>query len=94
MIKKSTYIRSFTAKQLKQLEEIGKKENFKTTPEILFFAVDKYLEQKKEIEKLKTIINTKNEEIFRLNSIIDFFKSASKKIHELSEFLKKGNKDH
>ena len=92
MIKKSTYIRSFTAKQLKQLEEIGKNEGFKTAPEILFFAVDKYLEQKKQIEKLNEIIDSKKQEIFQLNLKIDFFKSASKKIHELSELLKKEKK--
>lgn len=89
MIKKSTYIRSFTDSQMKQLEKVGKDQNFKTTPEILFFSLDKYLEQKKEIEKLKGIIETKKEEIFQLNLKIDFFKSASKKINELNEFLKK-----
>ncbi|WP_337967209.1 hypothetical protein [uncultured Flavobacterium sp.] len=92
MIKKSTYIRSFTASQQKQLEKVGKDQNFKTTPEILFFALDKYLEQKKEIEKLNNVISTKKEEIFQLNLKIDFFKSASKRIHELSEFLKKEKK--
>ncbi|TPG44354.1 hypothetical protein [Flavobacterium pectinovorum] len=92
MIKKSTYIRSFTPLQQKQLEKVGKEQDFKTTPEILFFALDKYFEQKKEIEKLNGIISTKKDEIFQLNLKIDFFKSASKKIHELSEFLKKEKK--
>ncbi|MBS7231716.1 hypothetical protein KHA90_11830 [Flavobacterium psychroterrae] len=92
MIKKSTYIRSFTDSQQKQLEKIGKEENFKTTPEILFFALDKYFEQRKEIEKLNGIISVKKEEIYQLNLKIDFFKSASKRIHELSDFLKKEKK--
>ncbi|WP_166919836.1 hypothetical protein [Flavobacterium poyangense] len=92
MIKKSTYIRSFTPSQQKQLEKVAKEQNFKTTPEILFFALDKYLEQKKEIEKLNENIDSKKQEIFQLNLKIDFFKSASKKIHELSDFLKKEKK--
>lgn len=92
MIKKSTYIRSFTLLQQKQLEKVAKEQNFKTTPEILFFTLDKYLEQKKQIEKLNEIIDSKKQEIFQLNLKIDFFKSASKKIHELNEFLKKEKK--
>jgi hypothetical protein len=89
MIKKSTYIRSFTASQQKQLEKVGKEQNFKTTPEILFFALDSYLEQQKEIERLNRIIKLKQDKIETLDSKIDFFKSASKKINELNEFLKK-----
>ncbi|MDL2143559.1 hypothetical protein QQY79_13595 [Flavobacterium tructae] len=89
MIKKSTYIRSFTALQQKQLEKVGKEQNFKTTPEILFFALDSYLEQQKEMERLNRIIKLKQEKIELLDSKIVFFKSASKKINELNEFLKK-----
>lgn len=92
MIKKSTYIRSFTPAQQKQLEKVGKDQNFKTTPEILFFSLDKYLEQKKDIEKLNATIQSKRDEIFQLNLKIDFYKSASKRIHELSDFLKKEKK--
>jgi hypothetical protein len=89
MIKKSTYIRSFTAQQTKQLEKVGKEENFKTAPEILFFALNSYLDQQKEIERLNRIIKMKQEKIELLDSKIDFFKSASKRIYELSDFLKK-----
>ncbi|WP_374173903.1 hypothetical protein [Flavobacterium tructae] len=89
MIKKSTYIRSFTAQQTKQLEKVGKEQNFKTAPEILFFALNSYLDQQKEIERLNRIIKMKQEKIELLDSKIDFFKSASKRIHELSDFLKK-----
>jgi hypothetical protein len=88
MIKKSTYIRSFTPLQHKQLEKVAKEQNIKTVPEILFFALDNYLEQKNEIERLKRIIQLKQDKIEKINLKIDFFKSASEKVHELSEFLK------
>ncbi|KIA99252.1 hypothetical protein OA93_06385 [Flavobacterium sp. KMS] len=88
MIKKSTYIRSFTATQQKQLEKVAKEQNIKTVPEILFFSLNSYLEQKQEIERLKRIIQLKKDKIDELDLKIDFFKSASKKIHELSNYLK------
>lgn len=88
MIKKSTYIRSFTVNQHKQLEKVGKEENIKTVPEILFFSLNSYLEQKQEIERLKRIIQLKKDKIDELDLKIDFFKSASKRIHELSNYLK------
>lgn len=88
MIKKSTYIRSFTPSQQKQLEKVAKEQSIKTVPEILFFSLDNYLEQKKEIERLKRIIQLKQNKIEQINSKLDFFRSASKKIHELSKFLK------
>lgn len=88
MIKKSTYIRSFTVNQHKQLEKVAKEENIKTVPEILFFSLNSYLEQKQEIERLKRIIQLKKDKIDELDLKIDFFKSASKRIHELSNYLK------
>jgi hypothetical protein len=88
MIKESTYIRSFTPSQRKQLEQVEKQQNFKTVPEMLFFALDNYFEQKKDIERLNRIIQMKQEKIEKLDLQIDFFKSASKKISELNDFLK------
>jgi hypothetical protein len=88
MIKESTYIRSFTPSQRKQLEQVEKEQNFKTVPEMLFFTLDKYFEQKKDIERLNRIIQLKQDKIEKINLKIDFFKSASEKVHELSEFLK------
>ena len=92
MIKKSTYIRSFTDKQFKQLQEIEKKQGFKTVPDILFFSLDQYLKQVKEIEELKKTIASQKEEIYQLKSIIDSYKTAIKKIHELSDYFKKAKK--
>ncbi|WP_281238141.1 hypothetical protein [Flavobacterium praedii] len=92
MIKESTYIRSFTPAQRKQLEQIEKQQNFKTVPEMLFFALDNYFEQKKDIERLKKIIKEKEEKISTMNLQIDFFKSASKKISDLNNFIKNLNK--
>ncbi|MFH7013113.1 hypothetical protein ACHRV5_14695 [Flavobacterium sp. FlaQc-52] len=88
MIKKSTYIRSFTTTQLMQLEKVAKEQNIKTVPEILFYSLDNYLEQKQEIASLKRIIELKKNNITTLEIKLDFFKSASKKIHELSDYLK------
>jgi hypothetical protein len=88
MIKESTYIRSFTPSQRKQLEQVEKQQNFKTVPEMLFFALDNYFEQKKDIERLNRIIQMKQDKIEKLDLQIDFFKSASKKISELNDFLK------
>ncbi|MEN2415522.1 hypothetical protein [Flavobacterium mesophilum] len=67
MIKKSTYIRGFTKKQREQLEKVQQEEKIKTVPEILFFALDSHLEQKKEIERLNRIIEYKQRKIERLN---------------------------
>ena len=89
MIKESTYIRSFTPTQRKQLEQVEKEQNFKTVPEMLFFKLDNYFEQKKDIERLNRIIQLKQNKIEQLDLQIEFFKSASKKINELNNFLKK-----
>lgn len=68
MIKKSTYIRGFTPKQRQQLEHVQAEQKIKTVPEILFFSLDQYLEQIKEIERLKRIIQYKQNKIERLEN--------------------------
>lgn len=68
MIKKSTYIRGFTAQQRRQLEQVQAEQNIKTVPEILFFSLDQYLEQKKDIERLNRIIQYKQNKIERLEN--------------------------
>ncbi|MFK7099489.1 hypothetical protein V3471_00640 [Flavobacterium oreochromis] len=68
MIKSSTYIRSFTPEQRKQLEEVASTKGFKTVPEILFYALEQHLEQNKEIERLKRIIEYKQKKIEKLNN--------------------------
>ncbi|WP_376777441.1 hypothetical protein [Flavobacterium covae] len=68
MIKNSTYIRSFTPQQRKQLQEVQEAQGFKTVPEILFFALEQHLEQKKEIERLKRIIEYKQRKIEKLSN--------------------------
>ena len=67
MIKKSTYIRGFTQKQREQLEKVQQEQKIKTVPEILFFTLDSYTEQKKEIERLNRIIQYKQKKIEQLN---------------------------
>lgn len=68
MIKNSTYIRGFTLTQRKQLEIVQEQQKIKTVPEILFFALDNYLEQQKEIDRLKRIIQYKQNKIERLEN--------------------------
>ncbi|WP_091083582.1 hypothetical protein [Flavobacterium gillisiae] len=68
MIKNSTYIRGFTPAQRKQLEAVAAQEKIKTVPEIFFFALDNYLEQQKEIDRLKRIIQYKQNKIERLEN--------------------------
>ena len=71
MIKNSTYIRSFTPLQRKHMQKIQDDEKIKTVPEILFFALNNYHEQKNEIERLKRIIEYKQRKIETLNSLQD-----------------------
>lgn len=68
MIKNSTYIRKFTAKQRKQMEAVALEQKIKTAPEILFFALDNYIEQKKEIARLNRLIQYKQNKIDNLKS--------------------------
>lgn len=68
MIKNSTYIRTITANQRKQLEVVGAAKNLKTVPKILFYTLDQYLEQEKEIARLNRIIQYKQNKIEELKS--------------------------
>jgi len=68
MIKNSTYIRGFSSQQRKNLEKAQGLTGFKTVPEILFFALDRYLEQETEIERLKRIVQYKQNKIERLEN--------------------------
>lgn len=91
MIKNSTYIRGFTSVQRKQMEIIEKKENLNTVPDILFFALENYLELKTEVDRLNRIIQYKQNKIEKLVSSQEIFNSAADKIHELSIFFKHNN---
>lgn len=68
MIKSSTYIRSFSAKSCKQMQQIQQEEKIKTVPGILLFALDKYQDQKNEIERLKRLIEYKQKKIETLKN--------------------------
>ncbi len=70
MIKESTYIRKFTTVQRKQLEIVANEQGFKTVPEILFFSLENYIDQRKEIERLNRIIQYKQKKIDNLNNQI------------------------
>lgn len=63
MIKKSTYIRSFTPKQLKQMQKIQDNEMINTVAGILLFTLDKYEDQRNEILRLNRIIEYKQRKI-------------------------------
>lgn len=68
MIKNSTYIRGFTPKQRKQLEQVQQEQKIKTVPEILFFSLDQYLELKQDVARLNRIIEIKQRKIERLEN--------------------------
>lgn len=89
MIKNSTYIRSFTTVQKKQLEIIAEEQKLKTVPEILFFTLENFLEQKKEIARLNRIIELKQNKYEKLNEKFEVFQNAAEQIHFLSDNLKK-----
>lgn len=68
MIKNSTYIRKIQAKQIKQLETLQEQQpKLKKVSSLLFFALNGYLEQNKEIERLKRIIQYKQNKIEKLS---------------------------
>lgn len=69
MIKESTYIRSFTASQKKQMEEVAEQQSLKSVPCILFFALEQYLEQQKEIARLNRLIAYKQAKIERITGV-------------------------
>ena len=68
MIKNSTYIRNLTAKQRKQLETVAAAQKLKTVPKILFYTLDQFLEQEKEISRLNRIIQYKQNKIDKLTN--------------------------
>lgn len=68
MIKESTYIRKFTPKQREQLNMLGELRGFKRVPEILFYALENYLELLKDNARLKRIIDLKQKKIDELNN--------------------------
>jgi|GEM_PF-2704781 len=68
MIKNSTHIRKFTPKQRQLLELVAEAKKLKTVPDILFFALENYIEQEKEIARLKRIIEYKQKKIVNLTT--------------------------
>ena len=68
MIKNSTHIRKFTPRQRQFLEQVAKAQKLKTVPDILFFALDNYIEQEKEIARLNRIIEYKQKKIVNLTT--------------------------
>ena len=83
MIKDSTYIRSFTPKQKKQLEEVAASQNLKTVPDILFFSLENYLELVKDIARLNRIIEMKSRKQMQLQEQLEVSQSKLDKIEQL-----------
>lgn len=63
MIKNSTYVRSFTALQKKQLEQVAEEQDLKNANDVLLFTLDRYADQQKEIARLNRIIEYKQKKI-------------------------------
>lgn len=67
MIKDSTYIRRFSKAQRLQLEKLQKLQpKLKTVPDLLFFALENYLDQLPDIERLQRLIVYKQNKIDNL----------------------------
>lgn len=72
MIKKSTYIRNFTPKQVRLMEQIqATNKKLKTVPDILFFTLENAVDLLNDVERLKRIIDLKQKKIDQLNNKIE-----------------------
>lgn len=87
MIGKSTYIRSFTEVQHKQLKKIALEEGFCTVPDIFFYTLEEYFSNKTKIRlleknkiKLQNIIESKDSEINDIRSIFERMLQAENSI--------------
>lgn len=83
MIKDSTYIRKFTAKQKKQLEEVAAAQKLKTVPDILFFSLENYIELVKDVARLNRIIEMKSRKQMQLQEQLEVSQSKLDKIQQL-----------
>lgn len=84
MIKDSTYIRKFTAKQKKQLEEVAAAQKLKTVPDILFFTLENYIELSKDNARLNRIIEIKHKKQLNLQEQVD---TLQRKLDKIQEFI-------
>lgn len=84
MIKDSTYIRKFTAKQKKQLEEVAAAQKLKTVPDILFFTLENYIELSKDNARLNRIIEMKHKKQLNLQEQVD---TLQRKLDKIQEFI-------
>lgn len=84
MIKDSTYIRKFTTKQKKQLEEVAAAQKLKTVPDILFFTLENYIELSKDNARLNRIIEMKHKKQLNLQEQID---KLQRKLDKIQEFI-------
>lgn len=84
MIKDSTYIRKFTTKQKKQLEEVAAAQKLKTVPDILFFTLENYIELSKDNARLNRIIEIKHKKQLNLQEQVD---TLQRKLDKIQEFI-------
>lgn len=69
MIKKSTYIRKFTLKQVRLMEQLqAQNKQLKTVPDILFFALERSVELEKDLARMKRFNEIKQARIELLNN--------------------------
>jgi len=68
MIKKGARIKEFTALQKQQLEAICKEEGISNANDVLLLALDKYLDQKRQIARLNRFNEMKQLKIDELKN--------------------------
>ncbi|KGO89561.1 hypothetical protein [Flavobacterium suncheonense] len=68
MIKNSTYIRSFTPTQKKQLEQVAQEQGLKNANDVLLFTLSSHIELTKDVARLNRIIEMKQKKIESLKN--------------------------
>lgn len=86
MIKESTYIRSFTIQQKQQMEIVSKDQKLKTVPDILFFSLSKYLENKNDVDRLKRIIEIRKKKETELMNKIRILENKIQSINSIINY--------
>lgn len=71
MIKKVTIIRNLNENQKRQLQEVQQKNKIKTVSKTFLFVLENYLDQEKEIERLKRLLQYKQNKIDNLTNSAD-----------------------
>lgn len=71
MIKNNTIIRNLNDKQKQQLVAVQEQQKIKSVSKTFLFVLDAYLDQQKDIERLKRFLDLKQKKIEKLTEKLD-----------------------